>query len=42
MAHLALDGTEVECLTVTDGRISRLTIVFDRAPSDAARRATAP
>jgi hypothetical protein len=30
-----------ECLTVRDGRITHLRIVFDRAPFDAARRASA-
>jgi hypothetical protein len=30
-----------ECLTVRDGRITHIRIVFDRAPFDAARRAAA-
>ncbi|MPZ63801.1 MAG: nuclear transport factor 2 family protein [Propionibacteriales bacterium] len=30
-----------ECLTVQDGRITHLRIIFDRAPFDAARRAAA-
>ncbi len=29
-----------ECLTVTDGKIVHLRIIFDRAPFDAARRAS--
>jgi ketosteroid isomerase-like protein len=32
------DAPGAECLTVADGRITRLRIVFDRAPFDAARR----
>lgn len=30
-----------ECLTVSDGKISHMRIIFDRAPFDAARRAAA-
>jgi hypothetical protein len=30
-----------ECLTVSNGKISHMRIIFDRAPFDAARRATA-
>ncbi|HEX3393611.1 MAG TPA: nuclear transport factor 2 family protein [Acidimicrobiales bacterium] len=36
------DAPGAECLTVSDGRISHMTIVFDRTPFDAARRAAAP
>jgi ketosteroid isomerase-like protein len=32
-------GPGAECLTVTDGKISRSRFVFDRTPFDAARRA---
>jgi hypothetical protein len=31
-----------ECVTVVDGRIVEMTIIFDRAPFDAARAAAAP
>ncbi len=30
-----------ECLTVVDGRITHMRIIFDRLPFDAARRAAA-
>ncbi len=30
-----------ECLTVVDGRITQMRIIFDRLPFDAARRAAA-
>jgi ketosteroid isomerase-like protein len=33
------DAPGAECLTVRDGRIVHMRIVFDRAPFDAARRA---
>lgn len=33
------DAPAAECLTVADGRITHLRIIFDRAPFDAARRA---
>jgi hypothetical protein len=36
------DAPGAECLTVTDGRISHIRIIFDRLPFDAARRAAAP
>jgi hypothetical protein len=36
------DAPGAECLTVTDGRISHIRIIFDRMPFDAARRAAAP
>ncbi len=32
------DAPGAECLTVTDGKITHMRIVFDRAPFDAARR----
>jgi hypothetical protein len=31
-----------ECLTVKDGKISHIKIIFDRLPFEAARRAAAP
>ena len=34
-----MDAPGAECLTVRDGKISHLRIVFDRLPFDAARRA---
>jgi hypothetical protein len=36
------DAPGAECLTVTDGRISHIRIIFDRLPFDAARCAAAP
>lgn len=33
------DAPGAECLTVTDGKITHMRIIFDRAPFDAARRA---
>jgi hypothetical protein len=36
------DAPGAECLTVKDGRISHIRIIFDRLPFDAARRAAAP
>ncbi len=35
------DAPGAECLTVSDGKISQLRIIFDRLPFDAARRAAA-
>ncbi len=35
------DAPGAECLTVRDGKISHMRIIFDRAPFDAARRAAA-
>ncbi len=35
------DAPGAECVTVTDGKIVHLRIIFDRAPFDAARRAAA-
>lgn len=35
------DAPGAECLTVKDGKITHMTIVFDRLPFDAARRAAA-
>lgn len=35
------DARGAECLTVKDGKITHITIVFDRLPFDAARRAAA-
>lgn len=35
------DAPGAECLTVSDGKISHMRIIFDRAPFDAARRAAA-
>jgi SnoaL-like domain len=36
------DAPGAECLTVTDGRIRHMRIIFDRLPFEAARRGTAP
>lgn len=33
------DAPGAECLTVTDGKISHMRIIFDRVPFDAARKA---
>lgn len=35
------DAPGAECLTVEDGKITHMRIIFDRLPFDAARRATA-
>lgn len=35
------DAPAAECLTVEDGRIKRMRIIFDRLPFDAARRSAA-
>lgn len=35
------DAPGAECVTVTDGKISYMRIIFDRLPFDAARRAAA-
>jgi hypothetical protein len=35
------DAPGAECLTVEGGKITRMRIIFDRVPFDAARRATA-
>lgn len=36
------DAPGAECVTVRDGKIVHMRIIFDRAPFDAARRAAAP
>lgn len=36
------DAPGAECLTIKDGKISHIRIIFDRLPFDAARRAAAP
>jgi hypothetical protein len=36
------DAPGAECLTVTDGKIRHMRIIFDRAPFDAARRVAPP
>ena len=33
------DAPGAECLTVTDGKVTHMRIIFDRTPFDAARRA---
>jgi len=35
------DAPGAECLTVSDGRITEMRLIFDRVPFDAARRQTA-
>lgn len=35
------DAPGAECLTVRDGKVTHMRIIFDRAPFDAARRAAA-
>ncbi len=36
------DAPGAECLTVTDGKITHIRIIFDRLPFEAARRVTPP